>query len=308
MRRDYPRGVIPTDRLYTGQRQETFGLYDYRARHYDPALGRFVSADPLVPEPGNPQGLNRYAYVLNNLLRHTDPSGHYTEEEIMRSFGAKSWDEVLALFRQGGILEGRWGWLEILRRAKDGYIVYSRPAADHHLPNQPTFANWPGGFFGRNDAGEILVNGRSHVEFALQFNEYWLRSPALPADPALFPDAFYTRANWLHSHPHLRWQPDWAATKRDLASMGIDIIGTAAMATGTPEGGIVGGVALGFGVYLDLESFAEGLSRVIAYRELGAFTSRDLANIVGIIPVVGMYGEWHNLISHFTGLYVEITP
>jgi len=29
MRRDYPRGVIPTDRRYTGQRQEAFGLYDY---------------------------------------------------------------------------------------------------------------------------------------------------------------------------------------------------------------------------------------------------------------------------------------
>jgi len=77
MRRDYPRGVIPTDRLYTGQRQETFGLYDYRARYYHPALGRFISADPLVPEPGNPQALNRYAYVTNNPLRYTDPSGHF---------------------------------------------------------------------------------------------------------------------------------------------------------------------------------------------------------------------------------------
>ena len=76
MRRDYPRGVIPTDRLYTGQRQETFGLYDYRARYYHPALGRFISADPLVPEPGNPQALNRYAYVRNNPLRYMDPSGH----------------------------------------------------------------------------------------------------------------------------------------------------------------------------------------------------------------------------------------
>ena len=76
MRRDYPRGVIPTDRLYTGQRQETFGLYDYRARYYHPALGRFVSADPVVPEPGNPQGLNRYAYVYNNPLRYVDGSGH----------------------------------------------------------------------------------------------------------------------------------------------------------------------------------------------------------------------------------------
>jgi len=75
MRRDYPRGVIPTDRLYTGQRQETFGLYDYRARYYHPALGRFISADTLVPNPGNPQDLNRYAYVRNNPLKYTDPSG-----------------------------------------------------------------------------------------------------------------------------------------------------------------------------------------------------------------------------------------
>jgi len=29
-----------------------------------------------VPEPGNPQALNRYAYVLNNPLKYTDPSGH----------------------------------------------------------------------------------------------------------------------------------------------------------------------------------------------------------------------------------------
>jgi len=29
-----------------------------------------------VPEPGNPQALNRYAYVNNNPLKYTDPSGH----------------------------------------------------------------------------------------------------------------------------------------------------------------------------------------------------------------------------------------
>jgi hypothetical protein len=39
-------------------------------------LGRFISADPIVPEPGNPQSLNRYSYVLNNPVRYTDPTGH----------------------------------------------------------------------------------------------------------------------------------------------------------------------------------------------------------------------------------------
>jgi len=73
-------GALPTDFTFTGQRVEGFGLYDYRARWYDPALGRFVSADTVVPEPGNPQALNRYAYVTNNPLRYTDPSGHYIFE------------------------------------------------------------------------------------------------------------------------------------------------------------------------------------------------------------------------------------
>jgi hypothetical protein len=54
-------------------------LHDYRARYYDPALGRFVQADTVVPEPGNPQALNRYAYVYNNPLKYTDPSGHWLE-------------------------------------------------------------------------------------------------------------------------------------------------------------------------------------------------------------------------------------
>jgi len=51
-----------------------FGLLFYNARWYSPTLGRFVSADTVIP-PGV-QGLDRYAYVNNNPLRYTDPSGH----------------------------------------------------------------------------------------------------------------------------------------------------------------------------------------------------------------------------------------
>ena len=52
------------------------GLYNYNARLYDPEIGRFISADPIVPDPFNPQSLNRYSYVLNNPLIYTDPSGY----------------------------------------------------------------------------------------------------------------------------------------------------------------------------------------------------------------------------------------
>ncbi|MCP4125985.1 MAG: RHS repeat-associated core domain-containing protein, partial [Gammaproteobacteria bacterium] len=62
---------------YTGQRQEPdIGLYDYRARWYDPSLGRFLQADTIVPNPGGPQNLNRYSYVGNSPIRYNDPDGH----------------------------------------------------------------------------------------------------------------------------------------------------------------------------------------------------------------------------------------
>ncbi len=46
------------------------------ARWYDPQLARWISADTIVPQASNPQGLNRYSYVYNNALRYIDPSGH----------------------------------------------------------------------------------------------------------------------------------------------------------------------------------------------------------------------------------------
>ncbi len=67
----------PTDRQYTGQRwDEALGLYDDNVRYYDPALGRFIQPDTIIPDLANPQSLNRYAYVYNNPLRYTDPGGH----------------------------------------------------------------------------------------------------------------------------------------------------------------------------------------------------------------------------------------
>ena len=55
-------------------------LVDYVARRYDPVLGRFIQPDTIVPDPGDPQALNRYSYVGNNPVRYTDPSGHCIPE------------------------------------------------------------------------------------------------------------------------------------------------------------------------------------------------------------------------------------
>ncbi|MBI4334858.1 MAG: hypothetical protein HY673_26685, partial [Chloroflexi bacterium] len=51
----------------------------YGARYYDSYLGRWISADSVVPHPGNPQDLNRFSYTRNNPLVYTDPTGHYLD-------------------------------------------------------------------------------------------------------------------------------------------------------------------------------------------------------------------------------------
>ncbi|OGR36900.1 MAG: hypothetical protein A2091_11405 [Desulfuromonadales bacterium GWD2_61_12] len=57
---------------YTGREwDKEVGLYYYRARYYDPMEGRFISKDPI----GLNGGINVYAYVQNNPVNWTDPSG-----------------------------------------------------------------------------------------------------------------------------------------------------------------------------------------------------------------------------------------
>lgn len=46
---------------------------DFNGRVY--AYGSFLSADPYIEDPSNPQNYNRYSYVLNNPPTYTDPTG-----------------------------------------------------------------------------------------------------------------------------------------------------------------------------------------------------------------------------------------
>jgi len=63
---------------YTGRENDGTGLYYYRARYYSPALQRFISEDPI----GLAGGINLYAYVGNDPVNRTDPSGLYWLEDV----------------------------------------------------------------------------------------------------------------------------------------------------------------------------------------------------------------------------------
>jgi len=118
-------GTLPTDYQFTGQRADSYiDMYQMGARWYNPYINRWIQPDTIIPDPANPQSLNRFSYVLENPLRYSDPTGYFSEEEIMGFFGVEAWKEVLAFFEEGGYLEGKWGWLEVLRKGQVGEHVY----------------------------------------------------------------------------------------------------------------------------------------------------------------------------------------
>jgi len=78
----YPFGIIDQftgedERyLFTGQEKDLTGLYYYKARYYDPEIGRFLTRDKWSGDRKRPQTMNGYVYCLNNPLKYEDPSGN----------------------------------------------------------------------------------------------------------------------------------------------------------------------------------------------------------------------------------------
>ncbi len=71
---------------YTGhEHHDLFNLINMNGRVYDPTIGRFVSPDPNIPDPGYTQSLNRYAYCYNSPLALVDPSGYSSEGGLFGS-------------------------------------------------------------------------------------------------------------------------------------------------------------------------------------------------------------------------------
>ena len=65
-------GTVTNPLQYTGREFDAeTGRYFYRARYFDQSIGRFISEDPV----GFKGGINFYAYVLNNPINLSDPTG-----------------------------------------------------------------------------------------------------------------------------------------------------------------------------------------------------------------------------------------
>jgi RHS repeat-associated protein len=237
---------VATDRRYTGQRwQAQFGLYDYNARWYDPELRRFVQPDTLVPEPGNPQSLNRYAYGLNNPVRYTDPTGRFTESEL-QDFGFSA--ELIDQWR----MDHRW-W-SVIVNAQLGDLVeaarrYQGPAGSIGGQFASIADEWRDSY--ENPA--LYLSGYGEVEsFRQQGAGYELRRyeegeyRSIDLTAMYAPTVAYVR-EWYGFDA---WRVDWGNVALDAASLATfgaaRFAGDAAVALRAEQAGLVlGGVQAG---------------------------------------------------------------
>ncbi|MBF0353041.1 MAG: RHS repeat-associated core domain-containing protein [SAR324 cluster bacterium] len=97
----YPHGEMITNgaamnnqvnHLFAGHEydQET-GLYYMKARFYDPKTARFLTPDTIIPDPYRPSAYHRYAWVENDFLNATDPTGHFKVPSVSVNFDKPDW-------------------------------------------------------------------------------------------------------------------------------------------------------------------------------------------------------------------------
>lgn len=140
-----------TTRGFTNQEQmPTQCLVNLNARVYDPSIGRFMSADSVVPDPFDGQSYNRFSYVDNSPLIRTDPTGHCndcfpTAEEVTVD-GTRPRFTSAPTVGGGSSAGGNTGDYEMQR--PNGISPIQIPFNNHRptlLTPERNRANWPGG-------------------------------------------------------------------------------------------------------------------------------------------------------------------
>ena len=80
---------------FAGEQRDGTGLVYLRARHYDPVVGRFATADAWAGNPHTPITLNRFIYGGANPIMNVDPSGRWicTVASLLANPSCVEWTE-----------------------------------------------------------------------------------------------------------------------------------------------------------------------------------------------------------------------
>jgi RHS repeat-associated protein len=95
---DYTTFSNKTNRGFTGHEMlDAIGLVNMNGRVYDPLIGRFLSADPIIQTINLSQALNPYSYVMNMPLTLIDPSGYSWLSKLFSNIGKffKKWGAMI---------------------------------------------------------------------------------------------------------------------------------------------------------------------------------------------------------------------
>ena len=163
-----PNATVPTDNRFTGQKEDGTGLVFKNARYYDPVTGQFVSPDTLVPDATNLFDYNRYMYVRGNPLRYTDPSGHFTEEQLVGWYGedwrskfSAEWQALLLDQPGSQILGAQLGDVIITQGANgimSQQVLVMGPSGSAPVLWNPNAKDWaPLHSFGQRSSVEIAL-------------------------------------------------------------------------------------------------------------------------------------------------------
>ena len=161
---------------YTGEEElDQIRLIHLNGRIYHPAIGRFTSADPTVPNPADQQAFNRFSYAFNNPFGYVDPSGH-APISLQRKADAIPREGCPAGSRICNILAGH-GW-DTVFDAHGGGVVFSLGGIGLEPPvnerrNQTTYS-LPSSYWDRMLAYITIEDGQAYDNQSIE-------KPATPA-------------------------------------------------------------------------------------------------------------------------------
>ncbi|MEW6620620.1 MAG: RHS repeat-associated core domain-containing protein [bacterium] len=145
---------------FTGKELDDSGLFYFGARYYDPALGRFITPDP-VQIPAD----NLYIYCANNPLTNIDPNGEFWQ------FIWAAWKFYTAARTLYNIYEAYQygGWDAALMSAGSSWMLNQFSAG---IGKSINFGDWGGGF---GDVLEWGVEGAIYggIEAAMYGGDFW---------------------------------------------------------------------------------------------------------------------------------------
>jgi len=141
--------------------EEETGLVFLRARYYDSNMGRFLTRDPFSGFQEHPSSLNPYAFVANNPVNFSDPSGLLYNDDTLYLYirnpfryrptkpGLAGFIERITPHTGLGDRDSMWGYWPngVVQESVKGYDPYPIPFASYSRSIQAIQADmhlWPG--------------------------------------------------------------------------------------------------------------------------------------------------------------------